>query len=1173
MAWPIVPPAVRLLALIILLQYGQDSGTPDLIRKLGSADPGERTTAYDKLKEQGEATRPWLEKAVRDPDSEVAARAGMLLRRIDFQKELPRGVPSPTPETLDRLAQGEDPEWVSLYLVISKREPRSSESRHWLERYTPQAFRSATTPDEKKNLCDALGSLDRKAFREVLNFLKDEGDGVREKAVETLGKHFVLEREEELAALLEDANPATRSAAAEALGSIFEGDAFPLLHPLLGDPSPEVRRSVLSTLRLFLWESGVNSAKLLTPLLKDPDGDIRETAAERLGEHGGRDGVPFLLTALEDKEPGVRARTAEALGKLGAAEAAPGLLSLLRRDPELQVRQQAALALGGIPGRDAIPELLARAEDLKEDEFVRAAARSALSALKAPEALQMGRSFLKDAQPAIRLSAVQMLLALEDRPSAGALALMLKDTTENQADSVVSLLLQKTPSWMVDSVLPLLEDSSWMVRKRAIRVLQALKSERAMPAIVRRLADEHLEVRDAAMLGGDWIRTPEATLELRNVLRHSAPDVRRRAVECVLPLVGAPGAEDLVPLVDDVDPMVRASAIKKLAGLERLQDLSRFVRRLEDSDRSVRELAASAIVEQHGWVVLPKVRTLAATGPKEARPEALRLLWKMGDSEHAPEILSLLASSNADVQKAALQALNPLEAKAGAGDILPLLGSADAQVRAEALGTLAALGAREALPRIRPLLKDPGPSVRIAALEALADLGDRESIPAVVKQFEEGNRAGVCGFLASVGAREAVPLLEELLENDPAYFNESLQALGRLGATTSARKVFAHFGEKIEWGGNLAARTLGILGARELIPDLRKYLRHRSGHLRSQAAIALGELHATEAVTDLLPLLTDRDDRVVTHAAEALGRIGAKEAIPGIRSALRERSWSADMTWWITCGVGARPRRGSLLEALVRLNAREAVPDLLELLHTEPAPSNLDIVTTLRLLRDPTARTALRDYLLKNAEPFSDPNAWPEEWSRVPRVLLSRDPDYLRYASYSTAEFLAELGAKEFTPDLVRLLNEGPWGFRLAAAQALCLLGSDQGVGLILAESEHGDTGGLLSLNALRRPALWARMAETRFPKTGSLSKRGLWQKIARAMGVRLEMPQEAYSRPSVDSCDRFDVSVYEDLFSLLDVARELLARTSFQMILEEDRIRIVPEKEAVQFWKKWPGR
>jgi HEAT repeat protein len=249
------------------------------------------------------------------------------------------------------------------------------------------------------------------------------------------------------------------------------------------------------------------------------------------------------------------------------------------------------------------------------------------------------------------------------------------------------------------------------------------------------------------------------------------------------------------------------------------------------------------------------------------------------------------------------------------------------------------------------------------------------------------------------------------------------------------------------------------------------------------------------------------------------------------------------------------------------------VPDLLELLRAEPTASNVDIATTLRLLRDPTTRTALRDYVLKNAEPFSDPNAWPEGWSRVPRVLLSRDPDYLRFAPYSTAELLAELGAKEFTPHLVRLLNDGPWSFRLAAAQALCLLGSDQGIRLILAESEQGDAGGLLSLNALRSPTLWARMAETRFPKTGSLSKRGLWQEMARALDVSLEMPKEYGSRPSEDSCDRFDVALYEDLFSLLDVARELLARTSCQMILAGDRIRIVPEREAVQFWKKWPGR
>lgn len=1166
----------RSVALLLLLLSGQDSGIPELIRRLGSVDPAERTAAYDQLRDQGEGARPWLEKAVRDPDSEVSSRAGTLLRRINLQKELPRGTPIPTPEALDHLSRGEDPEWVSIYLNVSKLEPRSSDIRRWLERYSSLAFRSATTAEEKKSLCDALDGADRNALGEVLKLLRDEGDGVRDRAAQILGNHSAYEKEEELTALLRDPLPATRIAAAQALENIFAQDAQPLLEPLIADPSPEVRRAVLSSIYgSYLWGSRAGdirarTVKRFSPLLKDPDEDIRALAASRLGEGGDREGVLPLLSALKDPEPHVRALSCEALGTLGAAEAAPGLLDCLRKDTSPQVRRSAAAALGQVAAPGATAELLRDALDLKEDVTVRGAALGALAAIKAPEALEAGRSLLGDEQSAIWMSAVQVVLALGDRPSAGVLATMLKDKTESKADSVFSLLVQSSAAWMADSLLPLVEDPSWMVRKRAILVLRALKSEKAMPALVRRLGDEHGEVRAAALLGRDWIRTREAGAELRRLLHHAVPEIRQRAVENVLALLGAGGAEDLVPLVDELDPKVRASAIEALASLERPQDLPRFLHRLTDFDPSVRAHAASAIAQQQGWEMLPEIRILASTGPEEARPDAVKLLLEMGVRENIPEIMSLLASPNSPVQWQALEALDPLDPKERADALQALLGNADAPVRPESLPALAALGAREALPRIRPLLKHPDPAVRAAALEALADLGDRESIPAVLKMFEEGDRTPACGFLATVGAREAVPVLEEALENESGCYYDALQALGRLGARGSARKVFAHFGQKACWGESFTGQTLGVLGAREFIPDLRKYLRHRYRRLRSQAAVALGELHATEAVADLLPMLKDPDNGVVTEAAEALGRIGAREAIPGIRAALHERPWDWEMSWWITCGVGAGPRRGLLLEALVRLNAREALPDLLEILRTESAR---DIAATIRLFRDPTSRPALVDFLSNHSEPFSDPNTWPEEWTHVPRVLLSKDLDFLQFAPYSTAELLGELGAKEFTPDLVRLLNTGPRKFRLPAANALCLLGSDQGVRLILEQSQHGDPGGLLSLNALRSRGLWARMAETRFPKTACLSKKGLWQEIARAAGVGLELPPEAYSRPSADSCERSDVRVYEDLFSLLDVARELQARTSYQMILEEDRIRMVRLKEAVQFWKQWAGR
>jgi len=77
---------MRLLALLLALA-GQDSAD-DLLRRLGSDSIEERDAASQKLRALGEAVRPALERASKDPDSEVARRAAALLRRLALRGRL-----------------------------------------------------------------------------------------------------------------------------------------------------------------------------------------------------------------------------------------------------------------------------------------------------------------------------------------------------------------------------------------------------------------------------------------------------------------------------------------------------------------------------------------------------------------------------------------------------------------------------------------------------------------------------------------------------------------------------------------------------------------------------------------------------------------------------------------------------------------------------------------------------------------------------------------------------------------------------------------------------------------------------------------------------------------------------------------------------------------------------
>src|SRR5262249_26036897 len=63
--------------------------------------------------------------------------------------------------------------------------------------------------------------------------------------------------------------------------------------------------------------------------LQDPDKDIRESAALALGILGGRGQVGALTTALNDVDGGVRGAAATAIGKVATPEEGKALIPLL----------------------------------------------------------------------------------------------------------------------------------------------------------------------------------------------------------------------------------------------------------------------------------------------------------------------------------------------------------------------------------------------------------------------------------------------------------------------------------------------------------------------------------------------------------------------------------------------------------------------------------------------------------------------------------------------------------------------------------------------------------------------------------------------------------------------------------------------------------------------------
>lgn len=179
-----------------------------------------------------------------------------------------------------------------------------------------------------------------------------------------------------LVSALTDTSPGVRALVVAGLGERSDTSVVPLVAArLTSDKDAFVRKIAAYALGSF---SGTERTAALIAALKDKDPEVRGAAAVSLGDHADAAAVAPLATALFDKSAFVRAGAAQALGVNGSAatQAVPALIRLLASDPDVEVKRQAATALGSIRDRSALPALERASRD--SDSYLAQAARDSI---------------------------------------------------------------------------------------------------------------------------------------------------------------------------------------------------------------------------------------------------------------------------------------------------------------------------------------------------------------------------------------------------------------------------------------------------------------------------------------------------------------------------------------------------------------------------------------------------------------------------------------------------------------------------------------------------------------------------------------------------------------------------------------------------------------------------
>ena len=233
------------------------------------------------------------------------------------------------------------------------------------------------------------------------------------------------------------------------------------------------------------------------------------------------------------------------------------------------------------------------------------------------------------------------------------------------------------------------------------------------------------------------------------------------------------------------------------------------------------------------------------------------------------------------------------------------------------------------------------------------------------------------------------------------------------------------------------------------------------------------------------------------------------------------------------------------------------------------------------ILRDPESRGRLIEFLespvagvqsvaIRAARHFRDVRTLP-----ALRSLLAdprRDVDIWLEA----AETLSRLGDRQSVTCIKTLLSnlKGCQG-AIRLSRSLCRLGCQEGVPIILDEMNVGGMDpSLFVLNALRKPALWSTLHRQKLTRNLVGSTEQLLMEIGRIAELKVEFEDEVLltvmnRRTPRGMLPRF-ISSRGGEATLLYAIEKALFGDSFEVILEEGKLRVLSEFSALQEWNDW---
>ncbi len=390
--------------------------------------------------------------------------------------------------------------------------------------------------------------------------------------------------------------------------------------------------------------------------------------------------------------------------------------------------------------------------------------------------------------------------------------------------------------------------------QKVLQLLDSLGKAKTVNPQVQRL-----KMLSLANLG----KTPEGIQEYEKLVKASGREdeelLRKFAMTSIL------------PLRSDMRDQMRGAAYTALKEVNSEAVVPYLEEGLTDGSGMVRALVAEALGKLPAGRSSKKFRQALRDQAGWVRAAVIKGLGLTGDKEVIPLIEPFLEDEQPMVQVTAAGALYRLGRREYWARIEQAALSQDGYERGAAMRILGKSADPRAIPILVNGMQDHQPTIRVASASGLGQLGLSEAVPYLVDALTKGIpalRTAAAVSLGKLGATDTIPLLKKSLDDgDPGVQAAAVDALLRLGTPYNV-----------------------------VDPTIMNLIGHKNPGLRSGAAKALANGQVRDVMRPLSLLLKDPVPRPRITAVRSLGRVGGRNVLPQLKTALRDSDQAVQAT-------------------------------------------------------------------------------------------------------------------------------------------------------------------------------------------------------------------------------------------------------------------------------------